>query len=366
MSDQTPYYLAFSYAPGIGPYRFSLLLEEFKTVENIYNASKLELGQILGPRTVEKFLIFRKEFRPHSISNELYKKGIHIIPFGSPEYPMQLVHIPDPPICLYLRGNVKLLSEPYEKYIAIVGTRVPSTYGRITTRQCARLLSDHGYIIVSGMAYGIDSEAHAATLDVNGKTVAVLGCGLEAGYPYTGGQMAQRIIDGGGAIISEFSPAAITKKGFFVTRNRLVSGLCKAVVVVEGSDKSGTLTTAKYAQDQGRDLFAVPSNINSYLSKAPNFLISQGATIVTAPEDILKYYNIKPKQDYKKFLVENLNEDEARVADHLAKEFSYADDIARKLKIPIILVSNTLTTLELKGIIAKNDKGEYYISNGHS
>ena len=366
MSDQTPYYVAFSYMLGIGPVHFAQLMQRFGDPKSAYQATTKDLYKILGRNLAEKFDTFRKKCIPHSIVKYLLTKNVQILHQGSSYYPKKLVHIPDPPICLYLRGNINILHEHPDDFIAIVGTRKPSSYGKETTRQCVKLLCEYDYTIISGMALGIDSIAHSCTLDNGGKTIAVLGCGIEVVYPHQNTHLFKRILDCNGAVISEFPPPMTTMKGLFVSRNRIISGLSKAVIVVEGTEKSGTLITARYAAEQGRDVFAIPGEINSPLSRAPNLLIKNGATIITSPQDILESYNTEIKSHVRKTILNSVDAHEKMVLEQLIHESSYIDTIARTVNMPIPHITSILTSLEIKGFIAKNDKGEYYITNGYT
>src|SRR3989344_1096660 len=308
MSDQTPYYVAFSYMLGIGPVHFAQLMQRFGDPKSAYQATTKDLYKILGRNLAEKFDTFRKKCIPHSIVKYLLTKNVQILHQGSSYYPKKLVHIPDPPICLYLRGNINILHEHPDDFIAIVGTRKPSSYGKETTRQCVKLLCEYDYTIISGMALGIDSIAHSCALDNGGKTIAVLGCGIEVVYPHQNTHLFKRILDCNGAVISEFPPPMTTMKGLFVSRNRIIS----------------------------------------------------------APQDILESYNTTVKDRMRKTILNSVDAHEKMVLEQLIRESSYIDTIARTVNMPIPQITSILTSLEIKGFIAKNDKGEYYITNGYT
>ena len=201
-------------------------------------------------------------------------------------YPRLLSEIPDPPEVLYVRGKGSKIN--LEKTIAVVGTRNITSYGREVTQKLVRELVKNGFTIVSGMALGVDTVAHETAIAEGGKTIAVLGCGIDIIYPSRNARLYRDIIFRNGAIVSEIPPGVWTDSKRFVTRNRIISGLSLGVLVIEGTEKSGTLITAKYALDQGRDVFAVPGPITSELSRAASILLKNGAKLVESADDILE------------------------------------------------------------------------------
>jgi len=215
---------------------------------------------------------------------------IQEIDIESKEYPKQLKNIYDPPLKLYVLGNNEILKQDG---IAIVGTRNASEYGKNVALQLSKKLCENGINIISGLALGIDSYAHWGSLRKNniGKTIAVLGSGLDEIYPKQNLELAKRIINSGGCIISEYPVGTKPQKQNFPQRNRIISGLSKGVVVVEAGEKSGSLITADFALEQGRDVFAVPGNILNKTSVGPNILIKQGAKLVTDYRDVITEYS---------------------------------------------------------------------------
>lgn len=200
--------------------------------------------------------------------------------------PKSLKNIPDPPKVLYVLGNEKLLAS--DKIIAIVGTRQMTDYGKMITAKLTKELVNKDYIIVSGMALGVDGVAHQTAIENSGKTIAVLGAGPDIIYPPQHKELYQKILASGGAIVSEIPPGKTVPVHIFKARNRLISGLARGVLVTEGSIHSGSLITVKYALDQGKDVFVVPGPINSPTSEGTNYLLKQGAKPVTCVEDILE------------------------------------------------------------------------------
>lgn len=358
MSEQTKYYLGFSYFLGIGPTKFKQLVSVFGSPKKAYQAESDQLIKILGAKLGKRFVDFRQTFKPDSIINQLYKKNIQLLTLEDKDYPKQLSQIADPPICLYLIGDKKILKT--KNLIAIVGARKPTSYGLQIAEKFAGELVQYGFIIVSGMALGIDSASHWGAVNNAGQTVAVLGCGVNLVYPPSNRKLYQTIIKTGGCIISEFPPGHTVSKGLFVARNRLISGLSRGVLVVEGATDSGSLITARYAAEQGRDVFAPPSPITSPLSEAPNLLLKQGAKLVTSVTDILEEYQVKIKIREKKALFKNLQGLERQIMEVVINEPKTADELAIILNQPINQVLNSLSLLEIEGVIKKNNQGKFY------
>lgn len=358
MDPQTPYFVGFSHMLGIGPHHFQKLVKLYKTPKRAYTADLSDLKKLLGSKTAEKFGAFRTHFDPHSKVKALLKKHIHIIPFGSTHYPASLRAISDPPICLYLKGDKNIFHSRAD-FITIVGTRKPTEYGISVATRLARDLSDYGFVIVSGMALGIDAIAHWSALKSRGKTVAVLGNGVDLPRPISNEGLYHTIIKQGGAVLSEFPPGMTTQKGLFVARNRLVSGLSKGVLVIEGTKHSGTLITARYAAQQGRDVFAVPGPITSMLSQAPNLLLKQGALVVTSAQDVLEAYNVKLKKADVQKRKKRLTGPAKEIFTLLAKQSCTPDTLAKSINTSIERILQSLTILEIEGIVKKQDDGAY-------
>lgn len=277
-------FLGISFFNDVGPVRFKLLYEYFGTAKKIWEADKNELINVgLSLNLVEKFVLFRKNFDFKQHLTELSRKEIKYFCLLDKEYPEILKQIPDPPVVLFVKGDLGDLG----KVIGVVGTRKMTSYGH---QACVKLSKDlvlKGVTIVSGLARGIDTVAHRTALENGGRTIAVLGTGVDIIYPPENRELYYKIINNG-AVVSEVPPGNFVEKGAFRLRNRIISGLSKAVVVVEGAKESGSLITARYALEQGREVFAVPGPINSKTSEGTSYLISQGATIVTDVEDLLR------------------------------------------------------------------------------
>ena len=264
-----------------------------------------------------------------------------------------LEHILPPPKMLYFRGK---MPENVAKCVAIVGTRHNTRYGEEVAYKLAFELAKRGAIIVSGLAYGIDSIAHRAALDAKGKTVAVLGTPIDEIYPRAHEGLAREIIEKDGMILSEYAPGeTVYPKTSFLARNRIIAGLSDAVVIVEAAERSGSLNTAMHALDQGKNLFAVPGNITNPLSQGCNRLIQQGAMPYTRIEDVLMV--LFPEETKKKrkksgqMLIFGDTEEETAILRCVAEGVQDGEEIMAKLKMPVMTFNQTVTMMEIKGMI---------------
>lgn len=368
------YYLGFSYCLGIGPMTFQTLKTHPKGVSGAYESSAKELAPLIGQRLTEKFIEFRQKFNPELELEKLQKNGITVLAVDSEEYPESLKNISDPPICIYVKGNINLFSKRKARsqnffspvgrerfFFAIVGTRKPTSYGIQVARKFADELAEAGFVIVSGMALGIDTVAHQAAIDAGGKTIAVLGCGVNIIYPATNRQLYENIIKTGGAVLSEFPPDQTVLKGLFISRNRIISGLSRGVLIAEGLKDSGALITARFAGEQGKEVFAPPSPITSNMSQAPNFLLKQGAKLVTGIEDILEEFKMQITPKKKEDIRKNLNETEKLIFDILALNPRTIDDLSVSLGKAVTDILNTISVMEIGGIVEKNQEHRYQI-----
>lgn len=271
---------------GFGYKRLNLLLKYFKKPQNVWGASKTDLLKIgLSEKLVYEFMKHKGRFDAKNYFNQLNKLGIEAITINESKYPKYLKTIPSPPMVLYIKGAIKRRDQ---NAIAIVGSRNMTEYGKGVAREFSKeLCLKGGLTIVSGLARGIDTEAHKGALSVSGRTIAVLGCGIDRMYPPENLYLAKKISKNG-AVISEYPLGYPPYPSNFAARNRIISGLSKAVLVVEGKRKSGTFLTVGHALDQGKTVFAIPGQINSPLSEAPHYLIQNGAIMATSPNDILE------------------------------------------------------------------------------
>ena len=285
--------------------------------------------------------------------------NIEKISLGDNGYPKILKEIHDPPKTLYIRGN---FSKQDEIAIGVVGTRSYTSYGKRVTEDIAGNLAETGITIVSGLAKGIDAFAHKAALDRGGRTIAVLGSAVDSNsvYPSCNRKLADKI-EKNGAIISEYPSGTKSERWFFPQRNRIISGLSLGILVIEAPEKSGALITAMQAVEQNREVFAVPGPIYSQNSIGTNRLIQMGAKLVICANDILEELNL-PILEEKKKKFKPENKWEEILFNILDKEPIHIDEITKKSKLDAGLVSSTLITLELRGIV-KNQGGGYYFRN---
>lgn len=358
MDDKTAAYVSFSHFLGIGPIKFQSIKKTFRSLEKAYSANLTDLTKAVGINIARQFIEFRKDLNINELSKKFKNKNIKVIHQENKLFPKKLLEISDPPICLYVKGNI----EKYEfddKHVSVVGTRMPTSYGQKITQDIVYSLVGSGYRIVSGLALGIDSIAHKSALESGGKTIAFLGCGVDIIYPYSNANLYDSILKKDGLIISEFPPGMNVLKGLFIARNRLISGISRGVIVVEGSDRSGSLITAKYAAEQGKDVYALPGNITSIMSQAPNILIKEGAKPIISLQDIAEEFNLRKKVTFKKSDYKNLSKLEMTLIKVLENEPRSIDEILELTQNEISKVLQSLTNLELKGYVLKNMDGKY-------
>ncbi|MEK7559439.1 MAG: DNA-processing protein DprA [Patescibacteria group bacterium] len=364
--EERNYWLGFSMAPGIGPKSLDLLARNFESLKKAWSASESELLPILKPVLTSKFLKFRDDFDLERYKKQLEKQKISFITLLDKEYPSLLKSITNPPSVLYAKGDITLLNSPS---IAIVGTRRITNYGREITELFAKELASSGLTIVSGMAFGVDGAAHKGAIDAGGKTIAVLGNGVDVPYPKENEKLYEEILDSDGLIISEYPPGTPPGIGTFPARNRIIAGISEGVLVTEGAEDSGSLITANFGLEFERRVFAIPGPITSSLSKAPLELIEKGARLVTSAESILKelkfeIQNTKSETNSKskntKFKTEN--KIERKILEVLENEGLYFDEIVKKTGISSQILGSTLSMMEVKGII-KNSGSLYSVNN---
>lgn len=277
-------WVALTLTPGLGPTRAKRLVEFFGGVEGVFRASLTELeaaGLLAG--AAQSLATGRSVELAQDELGKATRTGIQIVSLDDPEYPPELRQIYDPPLLLYVRGNVGTISQPG---IAMVGTRHPTPYGMGMAERMACDLAARGVVIFSGLARGVDTFAHRGAVSAKGKTVAVFGTGVDVMYPKENSRLAEQILSFGGALISEFPMGTFAAPQNFPIRNRIISGISLGVLVVEAAEYSGTRITARCALEQNREVFAVPGNVTNKNSWGPNTLIKQGAKLVATWEDV--------------------------------------------------------------------------------
>ena len=283
-SHQSTYWLALALTPGLGPTRIKKLIEQYGTAERVFQASLTELEATGMPAVSEQSIATGKALDlAQQECGKAAKAGAKLISLSDPEYPARLKEIYDPPVILFVKGSVEVLSQPG---IAMVGTRHPTPYGSGMAERLSSDLAARGLVIISGLARGIDTSSHRGAVAAKGKTVAVLGTGIDVMYPKENTRLAEQIVALGGALISEFPAGTSPTPQNFPIRNRIISGMSVGVLVVEAAEYSGTRITSRCALEQNRDVYAVPGNVTNKNSWGPNTLIKQGAKLVATWEDV--------------------------------------------------------------------------------
>ncbi len=333
------------------------MLSYFGSARKVWNASSSLLAGVgLKDKLVAEFVEFRKKFDPAEYFRRIDRMGISVVLKSDREYPKNLLETDSCPLVLYVLGK---LSDEDENSVAIVGSRKMTSYGKEVAEMFSSELARVGITIVSGLARGIDTVAHKSTIEVGGRTIAVLGCGLDLIYPPENRGLALEISKSG-AVISEFPLGYPALRPNFAFRNRIISGLSKAVVVVEGERKSGTLLTASHAAEQGRTVFAIPGQITSPMSQASSFLIKNGAKVAFSPSDVLEELDFQFKLDKKEVLkIAPEDEVESLIIDVLSREPLHLDEIARISGLEVSLISAKLSLMEMKGLVKNIGGGEY-------
>lgn len=361
--DQRECYLAFSISPGIGPIRFRQLIKYFGSAKDAWFGGKYDYKAAgLGEKIFEGFLEFRNKFDLKDYLNKLNKKNVQFLTVEDNNYPKNLKQIQDPPIVLFVKGDFSGID--WSKSIAIVGTRRITSYGREVTENLASVLCANGFNIVSGLALGVDAVSHKMAVENNGKTIAVLGCGVDCCYPRENQDLYDRIINGCGAVVSPFPLSMPPSTGTFPARNRIISGLSIGVLVTEAGEDSGALITASNAASQGRPVFAVPGPITSKQSEGTAKLLKNGAVFIQNVEDILDNLGLG-KRIYKREKIDfdklNLSPEEKAVVSLLQQEESNIDYLSKRTGIAVSKLSMILTELELSGIVKNLGVGEFGI-----
>lgn len=357
MENILPWF-ALKSVPGIGRYHFKRLIDHFKSPKLVFEASREELLTLDG-MSERLVSAIRKHRIPEQFKKELdlvTQKGYRIVTMTDNDYPPLLLQIPDPPPFLYVYGN---LDDGSIKNVAVVGSRNATTYGISTTKELCANLASNGITVVSGMAMGIDTAAHEGALIGRGKTIAVLGSGLERVYPSENIKLFHKIA-ANGAVISEFSLMTEPEAHNFPVRNRIISGISLGTVIVEATKKSGSLITARLAAEQNREVFAVPGSIHSFKSTGTHTLIKQGAKLVEQTQDIIEElepliqgHAIAENTDQNKTAdkLPQFSSEELTVYKALDPYPVHIDELVRKISIEPGKLSSILLKLELKEVV---------------
>ena len=349
--------LLLSLLPKLNIDKFQFLTQRFDLSSKQMSSLNSEALTTLGFDQQQTGLIQSAICSPHyqrAINWHQPERYQYVITYADSQYPAMLKEIARPPYALLVKGNCKLLNTPQ---IAIVGSRNPSASGNQIARQFASQLTLVGITITSGLAMGVDASAHLGALDAKGSTVAVLGCGIDVIYPKRNRDIYAQIVDQGGLLVSEFFPGTQAKASHFPRRNRIVSGLSFGTLVVEAARRSGSLITARTALEQNRDVFAVPGNVLNTNAAGCNYLIQQGAKLVTSVEDILDEYQhliVQPPNDIRKTVKKSAISPLASdtLLDSVEFDVTALDVIAERNKLPVHAVMAALLEYELRGLVA--------------
>lgn len=351
--NERKYWVGFSLVKGVGPVRVRQLLEHFGTLGEAWSAGADDLRAArLDRRALKSLLETRQRVDLDAELARLDKLGIAVLTWEDEDYPRLLADLRSidhaPPV-LYLRGS---LAETDEWSLAVVGTRRATPYGRQVTHQLASELAANGLTIISGLARGLDAEAHEAALAAGGRTIAVLPCGLDTIYPPEHRHLAAEVMQCG-AVMTMFPLGTMPGAANFSARNRLLSGLARGVVVTEAGEKSGALITARHALEQGRDVFAVPGNITARGSLGTNQLIQDGAHPVLSVQDVLDVLNLERVAAYAdaREHLPAMSDDERAVVKSLGAEPLHVDELVQRCGLAVHTVNSALVTLELKGMV---------------
>lgn len=358
MSYDLKFLNALNSIPSVGPQTLRALKTHFGTFETAWFAEEKSLRESAIQKTaLDAILWKRPSLHPDREMENLIREKIWVMSEDDNNFPPILKEIPHAPLLLYGRGNPAALAPAS---IAVVGTRRPTHYGLEATEILVHKLAEAGAVITSGLAIGIDTRAHESALDVKGKTIGVLGSGVdqETIFPKENRGLARRIADSGGAIISEYAPKTPALKEHFPQRNRIISGLSRGVLVIEARERSGALITARFALEHNRDVFAVPGPIFSFTSKGPNLLIQEGAKLVSSAEDILNElgiaYNIERGESEDSPL-----DTRSRLLLQILETPLGIDELKEKTNLDTGIIVASLSILELQGRI-KNMGGDTY------
>jgi len=349
LDDLRRYWVAWNLVKGIGAVRFRTLLNAFGDPRSAWEASPEALREAgLSEKLSANVAKLRVQVALDKVWEQIQSRDIQVLTWDDEAYPRRLKEIDQPPPVLYLRGS--LLAED-EWAVAIVGTRRVTAYGRQVADELSTVLARNGVTVISGLARGIDSIAHQAAVNTGGRTIAVMGTGVEQIYPPENRRLADQIMQQG-ALVSDY-PLGTPPDGVnFPPRNRIISGLALAVVVVEAGLTSGALITASFAAEQGRDVFAVPGNINAPQSLGTNRLIQDGATPLLTPQQVLEALNLTMVSEHRTARqVLPTDPTEKQVYQVLGSEPLHVDEIRIRANMPIEQVSATLALMELKGMV---------------
>lgn len=365
MTRERAYWLAWSRISGVGPILLGRIQQYFGTLEEAWTASARALIAVegLGTRLVSVIVEARSQLNPAQLLEEHSRKNPQFWTPADPDYPRLLLEIPSPPPVLYYRGQINPSeNQGITPMVAMVGTRSPTEHGRRWTRKISMALARHGFTVVSGMAAGVDGEAHTACLDASGRTIAVLGTGVDTVYPHSHRQLYERI-QSQGLLLSEYAAETKPERGNFPARNRIIAGLSRAILVMEAPEKSGSLITARYANEFGRDVYTLPNSPDIEAARGCLKLIHDGAEMIIQEDELLDMLGAIPQIDTGKQLslfdpspaqpIPDLAPELNRVFGAIAAEPIPFDAIVRESGLNPGEVSAILLQLELLGLVTQ-------------
>ncbi|MDO9574004.1 MAG: DNA-processing protein DprA [Candidatus Contubernalis sp.] len=357
MSDKK-YWAALAKISCLGSIRLLNLIKSMSSAKEVWHSSSEDLERVQGitPKISQTIVEERPKMDVDGSWQEIKAKGIQVITYEDEAYPESLKHIHAPPALLYVKGTALFEKG---KRVAVVGTRKCTSYGKKMAMEISRTLAEQGFTVVSGMARGIDTLAHISCLKAGGSTIAVLGSGLDVIYPRENEGLSKRIIEKG-ALISEFPPGTKPLPRNFPMRNRIISGLSLGIVVVESAEKSGALITADCALEQGREVFAVPGNVDSPYSRGCNRLIKEGAVLLESPIDILQELGYDVIYESLAQEIVSLTSQEEKLLNFLTPQPTQVDSLRAQCGLSSRQLNTLLTLLELKKLI-KQLPGKYFV-----
>lgn len=351
-TNDQQYWIWLASVAGLGPKRFDALLEHIGPPQLIWEECDPRMEPLIGRAVFSALRAARNPAYFDHLFTEMQRLGIAAVTRQDAEYPVRLRAIVDAPPVLFVRGRMSLEDS---RTIAIVGSRNGSEYGRRMAYRIARDLALRGITVVSGLALGVDGAAHRGAVDAKARTVAVLGSGVDIIYPYQHLMLSEEIIANGGSIISEFQPGTVPHGGHFPVRNRIISGMCEGILLVEGAKRSGTMSTINFALEQGREVFALPGQADSIVSEATHTLIRDGARLVTSAADICEDMGWVPRKQEaapeQATPAPAMTLEELQIYNLLAGGPVDTDSLVEELGLSPAEVNARLTVMELQGLI---------------
>jgi DNA processing protein len=349
--DTKAYWVGFNLVRGVGAVRLKNILDHFGNLEIAWNAPAEGLISAGIPaRVVENFLMIRKQVDLNVIMDRIETQGVKVLTWEDDSYPRRLKEISQPPPVIFVRGSINVEDD---WAVSVVGTRRVTPYGRQVAMEIARFLAQNGVTLVSGLARGVDAIAHQAAMQEGGRTIAVLGSGVDVIYPPEHRKLADEIMKQG-AVISDYPLGTQPESSNFPPRNRIIAGLSLATIVVEAGETSGALITAEFAAEQGREVFAVPGSILTPQSEGTNKLIEEGARPLLRMNEILEILKLEqiPEKQFTRKTI-NATSEEKKLLGYLNQDPKHIDEICQISGLPIQSVSATLTMMELKGMVTQ-------------